>query len=224
MTNILGTIFQGSFTLTQFLIALGTSIVLGFVLALVFMYKNTYSKSVVLALVLIPAIESVVIMLVNDNLGLGLSVAGSFALIRFRSIKGNAKELVAIFIAMTIGIVTGTGFIVLAGIFTIILCIVMFIITVTGFGQPSDNKCYLKITIPESLNYNDVFEDILNKYTSSHDLTNIKTLTLGSLFRVEYSIFLKDPKQAKQMIDELRTRNGNLEIACGKEFTNREEL
>ena len=224
MTNILGTIFQGSFTLTQFLIALGASIVLGFILALVFMYKNTYSKSVVLALVLIPAIESVVIMLVNDNLGLGLSVAGSFALIRFRSIKGNAKELVAIFIAMTIGIVTGTGFIALAAIFTALLCVVMFILTAVGFGQPSDNKCYLKITIPESLNYNDVFEDILNKYTSSHELTNIKTLTLGSLFRVEYSIFLKDPKQVKQMIDELRTRNGNLEIACGKEFTNREEL
>ena len=224
MTNILGTIFQGSFTLTQFLIALGTSIVLGFILSLVFMYKNTYSKSVVLALVLIPAIESVVIMLVNDNLGLGLSVAGSFALIRFRSIKGNAKELVAIFIAMTIGIVTGTGFIALAAIFTALLCVVMFILTAIGFGQPSDNKCYLKITIPESLNYNDVFEDILNKYTSSHELTNIKTLTLGSLFRVEYSIFLKDPKQVKQMIDELRTRNGNLEIACGKEFTNREEL
>ena len=224
MTNILGTIFQGSFTLTQFLIALGASIVLGFILSLVFMYKNTYSKSVVLALVLIPAIESVVIMLVNDNLGLGLSVAGSFALIRFRSIKGNAKELVAIFIAMTIGIVTGTGFIALAAIFTALLCIVMFILTAVGFGQPSDNKCYLKITIPESLNYNDVFEDILNKYTWSHELTNIKTLTLGSLFRVEYSIFLKDPKQIKQMIDELRTRNGNLEIACGKEFTNREEL
>lgn len=222
--DLLGTIFQGSFTLTQFLIALGASIVLGFILSLVFMYKNTYSKSVVLALVLIPAIESVVIMLVNDNLGLGLSVAGSFALIRFRSIKGNAKELVAIFIAMTIGIVTGTGFIALAVIFTTILSAIMFVLTAIGFGQPKENKCYLKITIPESLNYNDVFEDILNKYTSSHELTNIKTLTLGSLFRVEYSIFLKDSKQVKQMIDELRTRNGNLEIACGKEFTNREEL
>ena len=224
MTNILGTIFQGSFTLSQFLMALGSSVVLGFILALVFMYKNTYSKSVVLALVLIPAVESVVIMFVNDNLGLGLSVAGSFALIRFRSVKGNAKELVAIFIAMTIGIITGTGFIVLAVIFTALLCIVMFILTVIEFGQPNENQCYLKITIPESLNYNDVFEDILNKYTSSHELTNIKTLTLGSLFRVEYSIFLKDSKQIKQMIDELRTRNGNLEISCGKEFTNREEL
>lgn len=224
MTNILGTIFQESFTLSQFLMALGSSVVLGFILALVFMYKNTYSKSVVLALVLIPAIESVVIMFVNDNLGLGLSVAGSFALIRFRSVKGNAKELVAIFIAMTIGIITGTGFIVLAVIFTALLCIVMFILTVIEFGQPNENKCYLKITIPESLNYNDVFEDILNKYTSSHELTNIKTLTLGSLFRVEYSVFLKDSKQIKQMIDELRTRNGNLEISCGKEFTNREEL
>jgi len=163
-------------------------------------------------------------MLVNDNLGMGLSVAGSFALIRFRSVKGNAKELAAVFLAMTIGIICGTGYVAIAAIFTILLCLVMFVLTLTGFGRQSENERYLKITIPESLNYDEVLEPVLDRYTSHHELEMIKTLTLGSLFRLEYKVTMKDPKQSKKMIDEIRTRNGNLEIMCGKAATDREEL
>lgn len=224
MESILGSIFTGSLTLGQFLLAVGSSMVLGLIVTLVFMYRNTYTKSFITALVLIPAIETVVIMLVNDNLGVGLSVAGSFALIRFRSVKGNAKELVAVFLAMTIGIICGTGFVTVAAIFTLLLSIVMLLITLTGFGKVSDNERYLKITIPESLNYDEVFADILDKYTVSYEIDAIKTLTLGSLFRIDYKITMKDPNQTKKMIDELRTRNGNLEIMCGRPATNREEL
>ena len=224
MTNILGSIFTGSLTLGQFLLAICSSMVLGMIVALVFMFKNTYTKSFISALVLIPAIETVVIMLVNDNLGVGLSVAGSFALIRFRSVKGNAKELVAVFLAMTIGIICGTGYVTIAAIFTLLLSLVMFLLAVTGFGKQAENERYLKITIPESLNYDEVFTPILDKYTSSYELQMIKTLTLGSLFRLEYKITMKDPKNTKKMIDEIRTRNGNLEIMCGKAATDREEL
>lgn len=224
MESILSSIFTGSLTLGQFLLAIGASMILGFIAALVFMFRNTYTKSFITALVLIPAIETVVIMLVNDNLGVGLSVAGSFALIRFRSVKGNAKELAAVFLAMTIGIICGTGYIVIAAIFTMLLCLVMFLLTLTGFGKPSENDRYLKITIPESLNYDEVFEGVLDKYCSAWELESIKTLTLGSLFRIEYKITMKDAGQTKKMIDELRTRNGNLEIMCSKPATNREEL
>ncbi|MBQ6493762.1 MAG: DUF4956 domain-containing protein [Erysipelotrichaceae bacterium] len=224
MTNILSSIFTGSLTLGQFLLAIICSMVFGLILSLVFMYKNTYTKSFITALVLIPAVETVVIMLVNDNLGMGLSVAGSFALIRFRSVKGNAKELVAVFIDMTIGIICGTGYIAIAGIFTLLLSAVMFLLTITGFGSVSDNERTLKITIPESLNYDEVFEDILKKYTDSYELDSIKTLTLGSLFRLDYHITMKDPDKVRKMIDELRTRNGNLEIMCSRPATNRDEL
>ncbi|MBR3251876.1 MAG: DUF4956 domain-containing protein [Erysipelotrichaceae bacterium] len=224
MESILSSIFTGSLTLGQFLLAIGASMILGFIAALVFMFRNTYTKSFITALVLIPAIETVVIMLVNDNLGVGLSVAGSFALIRFRSVKGNAKELAAVFLAMTIGIICGTGYIVIAAIFTMLLCLVMFLLTLTGFGKSSENDRYLKITIPESLNYDEVFEGVLDKYCSAWELESIKTLTLGSLFRIEYKITMKDAGQTKKMIDELRTRNGNLEIMCSKPATNREEL
>ncbi|MBQ6335228.1 MAG: DUF4956 domain-containing protein [Erysipelotrichaceae bacterium] len=224
MTNIFGSIFTGSLTLGQFMLAIVASMFMGLILAIVFMYKNTYTKSFITALVLIPAVETVVIMLVNDNLGVGLSVAGSFALIRFRSVKGNAKELVAVFIAMTIGIICGTGYVALAGVFTLLLSVVMFALTLTGFGTINENQRYLKITIPESLNYEEVFNKILDKYASSWELETIKTLTLGSLFRLEYSLVMKDASKTKAMIDELRTRNGNLEIMCGKPATNREEL
>ena len=224
MENILSSIFTGSLTLGQFLLAISASMILGFIAALVFMFRNTYTKSFITALVLIPAIETVVIMLVNDNLGVGLSVAGSFALIRFRSVKGNAKELAAVFLAMTIGIICGTGYIVIAAIFTLILCLVMFLLTLTGFGKASENDRYLKITIPESLNYDEVFEGVLDKYCSAWELESIKTLTLGSLFRIEFKITMKDAASTKKMIDELRTRNGNLEIMCSKPATNRDEL
>ena len=224
MENILSSIFTGSLTLGQFLLAIGASMILGFIASLVFMFRNTYTKSFITALILIPAIETVVIMLVNDNLGVGLSVAGSFALIRFRSVKGNAKELSAVFLAMTIGIICGTGYIAVAAIFTLMLCLVMFLLALTGFGKASENDRYLKITIPESLNYDEVFEGVLDKYCSIWELESIKTLTLGSLFRVEYKVTLKDAAHTKKMIDEIRTRNGNLEIMCSKPATNRDEL
>ena len=224
MTNIFGSIFNGTLTLGLFLLALCSSMLLGLLLSLVFMYRNTYTKSFITSLVLIPAIETVVIMLVNDNIGTGLSVAGSFALIRFRSVKGNAKELTAVFTAMTIGIICGTGYVALAGVFTLLLCAVMFALTVSGIGRYSENERYLKITVPESLNYDEAFDGILKKYTVAWELDAIKTMTLGSLFRLDYRITLKDVNKVKEMIDELRTRNGNLEIMCSRPATNRDEL
>ena len=218
------TIFTGSFTVAQFLIAVGVSLVLGFVVSLYYMYKSQHTKSLAVSLVLIPAIEAVVIMMVNGNLGAGIAVAGSFALIRFRSVKGSAKELTCIFLAMAAGIICGTGYVAVATVFTLALLLVAFILTTLGFGKDGVNNKYLKITIPESLNYDDAFDDVLNKYTSNHELISVKTLNLGSLYRVEYDVNIKDLKQTKNMIDELRTINGNLEIMCGSKAGEKEEL
>ncbi|MBR2577348.1 MAG: DUF4956 domain-containing protein [Erysipelotrichaceae bacterium] len=218
------TLFTGTFTLGQFMIAVTCSMLLGLLTALFYMYRSQHTRSLALSLVLIPAIEAVVIMMVNGNLGAGIAVAGSFALIRFRSVKGSAKELTCIFLAMAIGIVCGTGYVALAAVFTIVLLAIAFTLTYIGFGKDGINEKYLKITTPESLNYDDAFEDILNKYASSHELISVKTLNLGSLYRVEYDINLKDPKKVKDMIDELRTHNGNLEIMCGSKAGEKEEL
>ena len=224
MSNLFGSIFSNSLTLGTFLISILGSLVLGLFLTLGFMYRNTYTKSFITALVLIPAIEAVVIMMVNDNLGVGLSVAGSFALIRFRSVKGSAKELATVFMAMTIGIICGSGFIALAAVFTLVITLAMFILTLLNYGGQSINERYLKVTIPESLDYEDILDEVLDKYTTRYELESVKTLSLGSLFRVDYSISMKNKNDIKKMIDELRVKNGNLEITCSKQVIDREEL
>ncbi len=221
--DLFKTIFTGSFTVMQFSIAIVVSMMLGFLVSLFYMYKNTHTKSLALTLVLIPAIESVVIMMVNGNLGAGIAVAGSFSLIRFRSVKGSARELTCIFLSMAIGIICGTGYVVVAALFTVILLAVSFVLTTLNFGNNENDK-YLNIVVPESLNYDEAFNEVLKKYTKEYELLNVKTINLGSLFRVEYRISLKKNTSIKNMIDEIRVLNSNLEVSCGMICGEREEL
>ena len=222
--SLFSSIFTSTFTLGQFLIAVLASMVLGFVVSIYYMFRNTYSKSFVPSLILIPAIECVVIIMINGNMGAGIAVAGSFALIRFRSARGSAKDLTAIFMAMAIGIICGTGYIGIAVLFTLIVCVVGMFLSFVKYGEFDGKMRYLKITVPENLNYDEAFEEVLDNYCSSYEIEKVKTLSLGSLFRVDYSIVMKDTSKIKAMIDDLRIRNNNLEIVCGKEAVSKEEL
>lgn len=222
--SLFSSIFTSTFTLGQFLIAVLASMVLGFVVSIYYMFRNTYSKSFVPSLILIPAIECVVIIMINGNMGAGIAVAGSFALIRFRSARGSAKDLTAIFMAMAIGIICGTGYIGIAVLFTLIVCAVGMFLSFVKYGECDGQMRYLKITVPENLNYDEAFEEVLDNYCSSYEIEKVKTLSLGSLFRVDYSIVMKDTSKIKAMIDDLRIRNNNLEIVCGKEAVSKEEL
>lgn len=222
--SLFSSIFTSTFTVGQFLIALCASMVLGFVVSIYYMFRNTYSKSFVPSLILIPAIECVVIIMINGNMGAGIAVAGSFALIRFRSARGSAKDLTAIFMAMAIGIICGTGYIGIAVLFTLIVCVIGMLLSLVRFGECDGKMRYLKITVPENMNYDEAFEEVLNKYCSNYELEKVKTLSLGSLCRVEYSIVMRDVSKLREMINELRIRNNNLEIVCGKEAISKEEL
>ena len=222
--SLFSSIFTSTFTLGQFLIAVLASMVLGFVVSIYYMFRNTCSKSFVPSLILIPAIECVVIIMINGNMGAGIAVAGSFALIRFRSARGSAKDLTAIFMAMAIGIICGTGYIGIAVLFTLIVCAVGMFLSFVKYGEFDGKMRYLKITVPENLNYDEAFEEVLDNYCSSYEIEKVKTLSLGSLFRVDYSIVMKDTSKIKAMIDDLRIRNNNLEIVCGKEAVSKEEL
>ncbi len=217
------TIFTGSFTVLQFTLAIVVSMGLGFLISLFYMYKNTHTKSLALTLVMIPAIEAVVIMMVNGNLGAGIAVAGSFSLIRFRSVKGSAKELTCIFLSMAVGIICGTGYVVVACLFTVLLLVVAMLLTTFNYGSDNTDK-YLNIVVPESLNYDDAFDGLLKKYTKEYELLNVKTINLGSLFRIQYRITLKNQASMKDMIDEIRVLNSNLEVSCGMISGEREEL
>ena len=211
-------------TLTQYLILTGVSLVLGFLSALVYMYRNTYTKGFVLALVLLPTVVQTVILLVSGNLGAGVAVAGTFSLVRFRSVPGGAREIAAIFAAMAIGLATGMGYIAVAVLLTAAIGLASLLMVKLNFGDQDVNNRRLKVIMPEDLDYNDVFNDIFSAYTTRIELRKVKTTNLGSMFELNYELTLRDPAQEKMFIDALRTRNGNLNILLSRTPGNNEEL
>jgi uncharacterized membrane protein YhiD involved in acid resistance len=211
-------------TVSELLICTGTSVVIGLIIAFCYMYRNKYTKSFVSTLVLLPVIVQAVIMLVNGNVGTGVAVMGAFSLIRFRSAPGTSREIGAIFLAMAAGIATGMGQIGFAVAITIIVCVIMVILNVTGFGENKVMKSELKITVPEDMDFENAFDDILDNYTSSYKLTSSKTTNMGSLYELKYELMLKTDASVKKMMDEIRCRNGNLTVICGQKQTSQEEL
>ena len=206
------------------LLAIGVSLLLGLVVAKVYQFKTVYSKSFVMSLALLPTLIAIVIFLVNGSLGAGVAVMGAFSLIRFRSAPGGAKELVSIFLVMTIGIAIGMGYLVFATVFTLIMSLVMLLLEVVNFGQMKHSMRQLTVVIPESLDYESIFDDIFNKAANHVELANVKTSDMGSLFKLKYIIQLNGRMTEKELIDALRTRNGNLEIAISRYITKENEL
>lgn len=206
------------------LVCLGAALVLGVVIALIYMRNNTYSKSFVVTLALLPAIVQTVILLVNGNLGVGVAVMGTFSLVRFRSIPGSASEILAVFFAMAVGLATGMGFVMYAVVFTVIVGVVMFLYNHTGFGEGNGLRRTLKVVIPEDLDYAGIFDDLFAEYTKKATLERVHSTNLGSLFELRYTITLKDAAKEKEFIDRIRERNGNLNITCGRMAAGKEEL
>ena len=213
-------------SVTDFLLCLGCSLVLGLVMAFAYMYRTRYTKSFVITLALLPAVVCVVIMLVNGNVGTGVAVAGAFSLVRFRSVPGTAKEICTLFLAMGAGLIAGMGYIGFAVLFTVVMCAVFVLYNCLDFGSKKNAATFktFTITIPEDLDYSGVFDDIFAEYTRSHDLVRVKTTNMGSMFKLTYNVELTDVTREKEMIDKMRCRNGNLEIAVSKQETVGTEL
>lgn len=213
-------------TPSDFLLCICSALVIGLILSGFYMYRTRYTKSFVATLALLPAVVCVVIMMVNGNVGTGVAVAGAFSLVRFRSVPGSAKEIGAIFLAMGTGLIVGMGYLGYAFLCAVILGSVSALYSRLDFGAGRRNTLYktLHITIPEDLDYTDVFEPIFRKYTSDCELILVKTTNMGSLFRLTYNLKLKNAGKEKEMIDKLRCRNGNLEITISKQETAVSEL
>lgn len=222
--SVLSNQSTASFTEGAFFLCLIVSIVCGLIIALVYSFRNSTSKSFIMTLALLPAIVQVVIMLVNGSIGAGIAVMGAFNLVRFRSVPGSAKEICSIFLAMAVGLATGMGYLLLAGILVVIICAIQLIFSFIKIGDNTSVKKELRITIPESLDYTGVFDELFEQYTTSNELVEVKTANMGSLYKLRYIITLKDPNTEKQFIDDLRCRNGNLEISCCRAAFNQETL
>ncbi len=213
---MLDTIIGTELTLRVFLLCTGASLLLGLGAAALCMYKNNCSQSFVVTLAMLPAIVQVVIMLVNGNIGAGVAVAGTFTLVRFRSVPGTAREIGMIFLAMAIGLATGMGYVALAALFFVIMAAFSLILSALRFGAGHANERELKITIPETLDYDGLFDDLFETYTASHHLERVKTTNMGTLYELDYRIVLRSDSVPKEFLDALRCRNGNLNIVCGK--------
>lgn len=219
--GIFDTEMTGTIAVSEFLLCVVCALVIGLILSATYMYRTRYTKSFVATLALLPAVVCVVIMMVNGNVGTGVAVAGTFSLVRFRSVPGSAKEIGAIFLAMGTGLLVGMGYLGFAFLFVIILGAVNMLYSSIDFGAGKKAALYktLHITIPEELDYTDVFDEILKEYTSVCELTQVKTTNMGSLFRLTYNLTLRRADQEKELIDKLRCRNGNLEITVSKQET-----
>ncbi len=224
---MLDTILQAStqsLTMKDFLLCTICSLGCGAMIGWLYMFRNTYRKNFVISLVVLPAIIQVVIMMVNGNLGTGVAVMGAFSLVRFRSVPGSATEITMIFLAMAIGLATGMGYIMFALLFLIVLGSAYVLLQVTPYGQQSVLEKSMKITIPETLDFEGTFDEVLKRYVRKCELLRVRTTNMGSLYELQYHIVLKKAGNEKQMIDELRCRNGNLPIVVGRVSANKEEL
>ena len=222
MSNILSSIITSSnIGMSQFLICTIASIVLGLIIAYIHSYKNRSTSGFLLTVGLIPVIVQVIIMLVNGNLGAGVAVAGAFSLVRFRSAPGTAREIVSLFLAMTVGLATGMGYVIIAVIMVIIVGIMTAILPLLFNGNSRGRQ--LQITVPESLDYEGAFEDIMRKYTDKHEMLYVKTVQMGTAYKLIYEVLMKNEVSAKNFLDEIRIRNGNLEVSIGREIDRKEE-
>lgn len=230
LNNLFDSIFQStaattsSITASQFILCIVVGLVVGIIIALTYTYKTKFTKSFVVTLAVLPAVVGMVILMVNGNLGAGVAVAWTFSLVRFRSVPGTAKEIGVIFLAMGAGLAVGMGYLGYAVLFSIIMSAVGMAYSFSKIGNRKPTERTLKITIPEDLDYSKVFDDIMLKYTSDSKLVSVKTSNMGSLFKLTYDITLKAENNEKTFIDELRTRNGNLEIVSSLQSTIPSEL
>ena len=224
-TSILSTeSATSSLTPQTFLICSLASLVLGIILAVVYMYKNRASKSFVVTIAMLPLVVQMVIALVNGNIGAGIAVMGVFNLVRFRSIPGSAKDIGTVFMAMAVGLATGMGYITLAIAFTVIVAIASIALTLSPFGDRDEGSVTLKVTVPEDLEYEESFDEVFDKYSKKHELVSAKTTNLGSLYDLFYDVTLKESASIKALMDEIRLQNGNLCVQYMKKLEVKETL
>ena len=222
MFNLFTAVSGGEITVSTYLISALVAVICGLIVAFSASFRARITKSFAACLIILPIAVQTVIIMVNGSIGTGIAVAGAFSLVRFRSVPGKAKDIVSIFVAMASGLACAAGYVIIAPLFAILASICM--IAVMSFKISSEKEVELKITIPETLNFSGAFDDLFEKYTSQNRLIHVKTTNMGSLYRLTYRIEMKNTENTKEFIDELRCRNGNLEISISQTEGSIEEL
>ena len=223
---MLNSIFiTGSLTWGNILLVLGLALLLGFAGSLYYTKKNlTATRSFAFTLALLPLITATIIMVVNGNLGAGIAVAGSFSLIRFRSVQGSGQEILAIFLAAAVGLGLGAGYVAVACLLMVLCLAFHAVLSACRFGQAADNQREVRISIPESLDYDGLFEDLLDAHFAVHELIRVRTVEMGTAYQLIYRGVLRDPGAGKRFLDAVRERNGNLPVSLARIAEARHEM
>ena len=203
-------------TLIPVLVCLLSAVALGVIASLIYGLKNVCSRSLRLTLALLPLVSATVILVVNGNLGAGIAIAGAFSLVRFRSAQGKAQDILAVFLTMALGLCCGAGYVAIACILLAIYAAAVFLLDAVGFGRERLCERALRITVPESLDYEGLFDEVLAQYTRRYSLEGVRTAEMGSVYRLEYLVTLPGPVPPRAMLDAIRERNGNLEVLCSR--------
>lgn len=229
LNNLFNSVFasetQSTLSVGLFLLCILVALICGGIYVAAFPFRARGSRSMRLSLALLPAAVCVVIMMVNGSVGVGVAVAGAFSLVRFRSAPGNAKEISVIFMAMCSGLIVGVGYFAYALLFSVLMG--GLLMALTAFWEKERNRdCArtLKLTVPEDLDYTGAFDEAFHTYTESAELTAAKTANMGSLYKLTYRVVLKPTVSEKRFLDDLRVRNGNLEILLARAEENEKDL
>ena len=204
------------------LISAGVALGLGLVLAITHMKTSQTTKGFLVTLAVLPLLVMAVMIMINGNLGTSIAILGAFSLIRFRSLQGRAKDLLAIFFAMMIGLACGMGHVLFGTIITAIAVIAIILFSYTKFLEPDRHDKILKIVIPEDMDYDEVFDEIFKKYTSRHNLVRMKTMNMGSLYKLTYDVRIKHGVKEKEFLDEIRIKNMNLKVLLSEPYAEEE--
>ena len=216
---------KGSLTVESVLLTLGLALLLGFTGALYYTRKHTGStRSFAYTLALLPIVTATVIMVVNGNLGAGIAVAGSFSLIRFRSVQGGAQEILAVFLAAAVGLCLGAGYATIACLLMLLCLAFQTALFACRFGEKAENMRELRISVPESLEYDGLFDDVLAAHFVSCEMIRIRTVDMGAAYQLTYHGMLRDGETGKLLLDALRERNGNLPVALSRIAGDRNEM
>jgi len=197
---------------------------IGFIISLVYLLthkREGYSQAFCVSLILLAPIVGMVILVIGNNVATAFSLAGAFALVRFRSAPGDPKDIAFVFLSVTMGLTCGLGYWIYAAVAVIVLSVIILILHFTNFAGRDKKRFELKITVPETLNYAGAFDETLKKYCSRYNMQRVKSVDFGALFEITFDITMKNTDDVRKMIDDLRVLNGNLKIMLSTETTNR---
>ncbi|MGO4369888.1 DUF4956 domain-containing protein [Paenibacillus sp. 2TAB19] len=200
-------------TLTDALLTIFISIVLGTMISVTYMKTQTgYTQNFALTLIVLPIIVAIIILLIGSNIARAFSLAGAFSIIRFRSAPGDPKDIAFVLFTMAAGLACGVGSFAYAVLFTVVMCALMFVLKAIKFGSKKSTQKLLKVTIPEDLGYEEAFEELFHMFDIPYELRKVRTTELGSLYELVYAVTIDHLMNQKEFLDAVRSRNGNLDV------------